>query len=154
MDFARESSAIYVEQARIFKLFRRIYMAALVISGLILAGILAGVRWREVTVRDLRSSMVEMGVYLPISAVVLILLYRASAWLFVSGLYVVLAASAVAIVNVLFLSTRRLKLISGITYSFVILLLVFSVAYAIFYACDIVNILFDSIRMDMMAAGG
>jgi len=154
MDFARESSEVYIKQAETFKFFQQLYVAAITITGVLLLLILAGIRWSRLAAGDLKSTLVEIAIYLPIAALLLILLYRASPLFFHPCMVLILATCAVAVVNTLFIAGRNLGYVAGTCYSFVMLLLFSSMAYAIFYAYDVVNVLYDSIRMTMVASGG
>ena len=145
---AAHESAGRVAEVREFENLRRAYWAALAVLAAGLLYLVAGTRWKEARKTLTWRSFAEVPIYLALAAVPAVLLTLHEGEL--GGVAGVLAGGTAVVLtlNRAFLAGRTMSPAAKLTHGFVMALLICGLIYSVFYAGDLVNITWDTLRAD------
>jgi tetratricopeptide (TPR) repeat protein len=151
--FARSASVAALEQLERFESLRRAYWASLAVFVVGLVWLTAGSLRREAWAPFSWRAYAEVPVYLVLAAVPCALLWIKSPRYGGTATGLALGTTVLLVLNRAFLTGRSVGPAARAFHIFVMLLLIAAWIYAVFYAGDLVNIAWDSIRADFAGQG-
>ena len=144
--FAGQTSSASLREVHEFEVLRRIFRASLAILAAGLVYLVAATRWREARALLTWRSFVAIPAYVALAAVPAVLLAFRGAAYGKTAAGLIGGTATLLFLGRTFLAGRAPSAAAKLTHGFVMALLICAVIYSVFYAGDLVNITWDTIR--------
>lgn len=152
--YARQSSEQGLMRVDRFELLWRLFYFSLAVCGLTTILLIVRIHWRQ-RLSDLSwRSMIDLIIYLGLSILLVAVLYRYSPYYAKSLVGLLGGTLGILFLNRMFLFGRLLTIPGKIFHFFVIILLILSLQYIVFYTNDLIEISLDTIKSEYLHSGG